>query len=706
MTRKQNIRFILCFLVFLSALVAGPVSFAQPLPFLEQDIRIIIDVSGSMSENDPKNFRMPAMRMAARLLPEGSQAGVWMFENFATNLVPVGRVNKQWIEIADEGSEKIHSDGLLTNIGEAIQEASMGWTDPNPREGRNLIILTDGIVDISENGLENKESRTNILETIIPSLKKADVRVHTIALSHDADSELLEQMALSTEGLYQKILTADDLQKVFLNIFDQAIHRDILPIKENIFKVDKDVEEITVLVFSQYDGQREPVRLRSPYRKLYSQINAADTMQWFQEGLVDLVTITKPSKGDWLIIGSIDPDNRVMVVSHLALESSELPSNLFSGEILQMEANLLDKKEVVRNQDFLKFVEFYTEFSLEGSGVMRFNLSDDGKLKDYRAIDGIYVGSIGPIPFVNEQKNAVLVTSANGKTFSRQRQQTVRILPTPVTIDTLTTVGARGKSKIDLKVVPDISLIKPDTLKVTAVVTDNLGMTEELPVARENPLSWALSLIPKTHIKSYQAKMRLEAESLSGRLFTAETQAINIMVPKVKIAIPKPKRRVTKTTRKSSTASANQLSEKSSRSKAAEKEPSNVSSSSASSKSKATSKVSQKNEEDADKARFKKKSSKSSKDKTSQSSDEKDKVAKESDKDKNKDKPEKSSDKQEDEAKPPVAPEDPGVNWGGLAGVFVLFNLLVGVGGFLGYRFMKKAGAKEANVADALGEDD
>ncbi len=56
-------------------LLAVTVQAAEPLP----DVRLLIDVSGSMRQSDPNNLREPALELMLRLLPEGSRAGVWTF---------------------------------------------------------------------------------------------------------------------------------------------------------------------------------------------------------------------------------------------------------------------------------------------------------------------------------------------------------------------------------------------------------------------------------------------------------------------------------------------------------------------------------------------------------------------------------------------------------------------------------------------------
>ena len=52
------------------------------------DVRIVVDISGSMKETDPQNLRRPAVRLLARTLPEGASAGLWTFGQYVNMLVP------------------------------------------------------------------------------------------------------------------------------------------------------------------------------------------------------------------------------------------------------------------------------------------------------------------------------------------------------------------------------------------------------------------------------------------------------------------------------------------------------------------------------------------------------------------------------------------------------------------------------------------
>ena len=80
------------------------------------DVRILIDVSGSMKKNDPQNLCSPALAMIVGLLPDGSNAGVWTFAKYVNMLVKHDKVDDDWRQIAEQQTGKIHSKGLFTNI--------------------------------------------------------------------------------------------------------------------------------------------------------------------------------------------------------------------------------------------------------------------------------------------------------------------------------------------------------------------------------------------------------------------------------------------------------------------------------------------------------------------------------------------------------------------------------------------------------------
>ena len=213
------------------------------------DVRILIDVSGSMKQNDPNNLRAPALRLVIGLLPDESKAGVWTFAKYVNMLVPHREVNEAWRIEAEKQSNNIHSYGLFTNIEQALNKATVDQRMADSKFRRSVILLSDGLVDVSINEEVSKVSRQRILDTLVPRLKKANVAVHTIALADTADHALLRDISLATDGWYEQVDNAEQLQRVFLHLFEKAAQRDTVPLTDNNFKIDDSVSEMTLLVF-------------------------------------------------------------------------------------------------------------------------------------------------------------------------------------------------------------------------------------------------------------------------------------------------------------------------------------------------------------------------------------------------------------------------------------------------------------------------
>jgi hypothetical protein len=332
--------------------VAAPVSAATPD---NADVRVLIDISGSMRQNDPDNLRRPALRMLAGLLQPGTRAGVWTFARWINNLVPVAEVDAQWKARAQSLSRQINSPGQFTNIEEVLDKASSDWSGAPTTHERHLVLLTDGMVDISKQAADNERSRTRILEELLPRLQDAGVKLHTIALSERADHELMQRLAGETGGWYQQVAAADELQRAFLRMFETVGEPDALPLQDNRFVVDGSISEATVLVFSRPDSP--PVVLHSPSGESYEDSDLPAGVAWFRDQGYDLITVASPQKGEWRLQADVDPDNRVMVVTDLKLRVSDVPSHIAVGEQIDIEAHLSNHDEPVTRPAFLRLLD-------------------------------------------------------------------------------------------------------------------------------------------------------------------------------------------------------------------------------------------------------------------------------------------------------------------------------------------------------------
>lgn len=322
---------------------------------LKPDVRLVIDISGSMKRNDPNNLRQPAVDLLVRLVPDGGKAGVWTFGKYVNMLVPHQPVNSAWREAASRKSAEINSVGLFTNIGGALETAAQDMASGNPGYATSVILLTDGMVDISKSLEENEAEWRRVVDQVLPALRKAGYKVHAVALSDEADRNLMEKLAITTGGTFAVAKTADDLMKIFLQAFDLAVPSQKVPLRDNRFLVDSSVNEFTALIFRK--NSAEQTRLVGPDEEAIQADTKRDDVRWQRTDDYDLITVRKPYEGEWQIIAAIEPESRVTVVSNLALRVKDLPSNLFRGNTETLSFVLQGDGKPITDLNFLKLVE-------------------------------------------------------------------------------------------------------------------------------------------------------------------------------------------------------------------------------------------------------------------------------------------------------------------------------------------------------------
>ena len=507
----NTIRAILLLSVLLLIMPVRQLSAADVEPV--SDVRIIIDVSGSMKKNDPKNLRSPALRLVVGLLPEGAKSGVWTFGKYVNMLVPYRDVNDAWKLEAEMQSDKIHSYGLFTNIEQALKKATANQKGDDSRFRRSVILLSDGLVDVSMSEETNKQSRQRIIENILPRLKKANVSVHTVALSDTADHELLRAISLATDGWYEQVDTAEQLQRVFLHLFEKAAKRDSVPLLDNNFKIDDSVSEMTLLVFRREGAKQTELIL--PNQSRVSNQDKPNNVRWHNEDNYDLITIDSPLSGAWQIDADVDPDNRVMVVTDLQLRSTDLPNNILIGETFDFDASLTEKGELIVRQDFLKLVDAQLLEESEIADPIEKDLNEEQK-------KGIYQAHVGETfqPGRND-----IVISFTSPTFERQRRQSINVVDTPFIIDVEQLKDEVSRTH-RLTLQPDLDLIKAEPLNIAVMLTANDGSEWSYEVLKNSEGNWQLTLADLEPNEEYTMALQIRGETVKGRSLFLQPEVI------------------------------------------------------------------------------------------------------------------------------------------------------------------------------------
>jgi len=448
------------------------------------EVRVLIDVSGSMKKTDPKNLRQPALRLLVGILPKDSRAGVWNFAQSASMQVTPGKVTAQWRKLARQRATRIHSRGLYTNIEAVLKASTADWKKPDYRTKRNLILLTDGVVDVSKDKRKNEASRQRILKNLLPALKQAGVKIHTIALSKNTDEELLRTLSMATDGGFAQVDKAEELERMFLRLFEKTSDVDAVPINENKFKVDKSVRDFTILIFRAQSASK-PAAVISPSKKRYTDKQHPRSIDWHHEKNYDLVTVSNPEPGEWSLDTIVDPDNRVMVVTNLSLKVDSLPNNMILGDELVVRARLLQDHKTITDKKLLSLVRFTVHRRLGSSRLPVVDLLDNGQGKDSFAGDGVFSGTAGHFTKPGIYELSLKVT---GDTLNREVKHRLEVRGSPARIDV-----KKKANGFMATIRVDPSMLRTETVSIQLKLPD--GHAQIMPQSGE--LEWQASIAEK-----------------------------------------------------------------------------------------------------------------------------------------------------------------------------------------------------------------
>ena len=334
---------------------------SQPLSN-EMDIRVLIDVSGSMKDTDPNKLRIPALQVLTQLLPAGSKAGIWQFADDPKVIVPHGVVNAQWQKQASSATQNISSNGQFTDIGAALNAASFNTQDQVQGRQLHVILLTDGMVDVSKDAAKNKRARTALLGPILQQYINVGARVHTVGLSHKADKATLGAMAQATDGLFEVAVNADQLLEIFLRALDNTVITQQVPVQvtEQSFVVQQGVESMTVVIEKNGDDN---VKLKDGKQRVFGRQQTRINQQWQSSLTHDVIRVQQPTPGTWALISDTATLKRVNVVGKLQILLQQSHQNIKVGQRSYIDVQLANERGELLSAEQLQGFELKVNMS-------------------------------------------------------------------------------------------------------------------------------------------------------------------------------------------------------------------------------------------------------------------------------------------------------------------------------------------------------
>lgn len=380
------------------------------------DVRLVVDVSGSMQQNDPNRLSGSAMELMVSLLPAEARSGLWTFGSEVANPLPSSTVDPAWRRRALALEPELFQYQLFTDIEQAVRVAA----EADPASGeRHLILLTDGVVDIPAPNGDKRErdaaSRRRLLEELTPGLAAEGVVIHTIAFSTDVDLSLVEQMAQVTGGLATVAETPEALLRAFVDVLDRIFPVDQVPLDEGSFAIDERVDAFSALLF--HGAGSAPLTLIGPDGERHTAENHPDGVQWQAQEHFDVIAVRDPAQGAWHIEGVIGEDSRINIESSLTLRTNDLPTTLYMGFETSLEAWVEDRGEPVLASDEAATLSLRAELR-----------NADDELVESVQLQRTKEHFQGTLPAPEFAGNARLAITAESPDFMRQRHQAVNVL--------------------------------------------------------------------------------------------------------------------------------------------------------------------------------------------------------------------------------------------------------------------------------------
>lgn len=317
------------------------------------DVRLVVDVSASMTHSDPENIRGEALGSLLRLLPDEGRAGVWIYADDVKKIVDHARSDALWKEKAAIRTRELSPLGPHANLADAVAAAT--WDRHEADAGSvHVIVLSAGRLSVSDDAAANTAAEQRLLAELAVELASADYTVHTLALSATADVHVLEQLAALTGGYHGRPVPPGKLPAGLLDLLGWAALPAELPVgADGGFRVAPGTRSLTVW----RPGARldESVTLVDPNGRRLQRTTSRERVRWHVDAGYELITLRQPAPGTWRFEGPADA-LQVRAYGDLAVSYLDLPGTLFPGGLRSFEFALVSDGQEIHDPDFLDLV--------------------------------------------------------------------------------------------------------------------------------------------------------------------------------------------------------------------------------------------------------------------------------------------------------------------------------------------------------------
>ncbi|WP_404399573.1 TIGR03503 family protein [Idiomarina seosinensis] len=265
----------------------------------------------------------------------------------------------------------------------------------------------------------------------------------------------------------------DNPQQAAMELLDSPMDN-TLPIKGQRFRIDNNVEEITLLFFRE-EGSDPLIVIRPDGSKWYDTDYPVEKVSWYTDPSFDMIKIKEPQPGPWQVAGRVDEKNKAVIVSEIYFQADPLPDQVFQNEQLKVEGVLYNGDQPVDTSRFGEMVQLSVlfvssndpdddNFGATPTRVAEFQ--DDGKGYDEKPGDGVFTGRFN---LDLESGNYLPVFELSTPLYERRQEaDMVMVEPQPVQVN-FVLAEERGRDNL-VEITVDDSLLKPQSVAINGSV--------------------------------------------------------------------------------------------------------------------------------------------------------------------------------------------------------------------------------------------
>lgn len=374
------------------------------------DVGLIIDNSGSMTDNDPQDMRISAAKLFINLLSATDQVGlVSMADRDSTgtklSLSPVTDAPG----LTRDAFKKPDALSEYTYMGESLDlMVQLMENSARYNKQRAVILLTDGLPTYRD---EDRAAQEAKFRAAVDRFTQQGIKVFPVALGDKADVNFLQsQIAGPTNGQVVKAQSADQLLRVYIDILAQLQEGRYVDAYDVLGNVEtflanvnprQQMQQINFIFPAQNGAPPEITGLRLPrsVQSRVSELSRVSDPNWslwtarpqYIRGVAGEWRVTLQSaQSQAPMIAVIQSDLRTKLDEPIAALADDDAAVRYypAGRPLLLRAGVRNKQDALE-----KRIGISVQMRAPQEG-QSFALADEGTAQDLAPVDGLYAGLI------------------------------------------------------------------------------------------------------------------------------------------------------------------------------------------------------------------------------------------------------------------------------------------------------------------------